>query len=518
MKRIQLLTFILLLISICVLPMVAMAQLKATFEGHTDMVWSVAFSPNGQTLASGSQDGTIRLWNPNNGNLKRTLAGHRDAVNSVAFSPDGRTLASGSWDGTIRLWNPNNGNLKRTLTGHTDGISFVAFSPDGTTLASASGDQMIRLWNPNNGKHIRTLAGHTNMVDSVAFSPDGRTLASGSRDQTIRLWNPNNGNLKRTLTGHTGDISRIMFSPDGRTLASGSRDDTVRLWNPNNGKLKTTLTNQYGGTKPVVFSPDGATLLIGGLGISIWDTQMGEYKKPLVRDITDFFSVVFSPDGQVVASGSADNKVRLWEYNVSDYEIPSITTSSMVRLVYFLPNDRPVRPDRIEALRQLIKDTQAFFADQMQSYGFGRRTFSVETDKDGEPVVHHIDGRFPDEHYHPPGFGHKIWVEIRDHFDDSDLQHIPFVAIDSSGDSGEGTINFYSQERQRVIWRGSNSTKREEAYGGFAAISASGDLSEKIGLTAHELGQCLWLASRFSGRSRRHSYGGIKTSIIKMYC
>ena len=483
---------------------VATAQLKTTLEGHTDLVWSVAFSPNGQTLASGSQDRTIRLWNPNNGNLKRTLTGHRDAVNSVAFSPDGRTLASGSWDGTIRLWNPNNGNLKSTLTGHTNGILFVAFSPDGQTIASASGDQTIRLWNPNNGKHIRTLSGHTNIVDSVAFSPDGRTLASGSRDQTIRLWNPNNGKLKSTLTGHTGDISRMMFSPDGRTLVSGSRDDTVRLWNPNTGQQKRTLTNRAGWTKPVVFSSDGATLLIGGHGIYIWDIQTDQYKKPFSPDITDFFSVVFSPDGQRIASGSADNKVRLWEYNASDYEIPSITTNGMVRLVYFLPNDRPVQPERGVALRQLIKDTQQFFADEMQSHGFGRKTFSVEMDKDGEPVVHRIDGKFPEEHYYKEGTGHKVWTEVRDHFDDRDLQHIHFVAIDLSSEDihggqsgGEGTITFYAQNGQGVLWRQADLTQMEEAFGGFVLISATGDVSEKISLTAHELGHAFGLLHDF---------------------
>ena len=511
LKKIQSLSFTLLLVSALFLPIrVSTAQLKATLEGHTDLVWSVAFSPNGQTLASGSQDRTVRLWNPRNGNLKRTLIGHTDAVNSVAFSPDGRTLASGSWDGTIRLWNPNNGNLKRTLTGHTDGISFVAFSPDGLMLASASGDQTIRLWNPNNGKHIRTLRGHTNIVDSVAFSPDGRTLASGSRDQTIHLWNPNNGKLKRTLTGHTGDISRMTFSPDGRTLVSASRDDTVRLWNPNTGQQKRTLTNRTGWIKPVVFNSDGATLLIGGHGIYIWDTQTGEYKKPFARDITDFFSAVFSPDGQTVASGSADNKVRLWDFNAADYEPPSITTNGMVRLVYFLPNDRPARPERVAALRQLIKNTQEFFADEMQSHGFGRKTFTVETDKDGEPVVHRIDGKFPEEHYYEAGTGYKVWTEVRDHFDDRDLQHIHFVGIDLSSEDihggnsgGEGTISFYSQNWQEVVWREADITPREEAYGGFVVISASGDVSEKISLAAHELGHAWGLLHDF--REARNS-------------
>ena len=264
-------------------------------------------------LASASWDQTVRLWNVNTGRLQRTLTEHTNEVLSVAFSPDGQTLASADWDGIIVLWDPNNGKIKRTLSGHAGGVASVAFSPDGHILASGSADRTIRLWNTTTWKLERTLTGHTHVVDSVAFSSDGDMLASGSRDTTIRLWNPRNGEHKKTLTGHTSDVLRMMFSPDDTTLASGSQDDTVRLWNPKNGKLKTTLTGHSGGKKPVAFSPDGAMLLIGGRRISVWDTQKGEYgKASLTGDIGGTLSIAFSPDGQMVASGSEDNKVRLW--------------------------------------------------------------------------------------------------------------------------------------------------------------------------------------------------------------
>ena len=515
MKKIQFFTFTLLLVSTFLLPTrVATAQLKTTLEGHTNIVPSVAFSPNGKMLASASWDQTVRIWNVNTGRLLHILRGHTNDIMSVAFSPDGQTLASSSWDSTIRLWNPRTGKLKRTLTGHAGGVASVAFSPDGQTLASGSADQTIRLWNTKTWKLERTLTGHTHVVDIVAFSPDGQTLASGSRDTTIRLWNPRNGRHKKALIGHTSDVLRMMFSPHGSTLASGSQDQTIRLWNPNTGQEKRTITNRRGWTNPVAFSPDGAVLLIGGHGISIWDTQTGQYKKPLAEDIGNPLSIVFSPDGQMVASGSQDHKIRLWEFNASDYEIPSITMNGMVRLVYFLPNDRPARGEKVAALRELIKDTQAFFADEMQKHGFGRKTFSVETDKDGEPVVHHIDGKFPEEHYHKPGFGHKVWVEVREHFDDRDLQHIPFVAVDISSEAGEGTINFYAQDGRGVVWSQGAIRQREEAFGGFAAISAVDDL-ENIGLTAHELGHAFGLLHDYRKGHEDTLMGGSRDRLSK---
>ena len=206
--------------------MLAQARSSTTAGGHTRRVNSVSFSPEGQTLASGGQDSTVRLWDIGTGDTLRTLTGHTGEVNSVSFSPDGQTLASASNDRTVRLWDVSTGAVVHTFTGHTSFVRSVSFSPEGQTLASGGLDKTVRLWDVSTGAVVRTLAGHTGVVNSVSFSPEGQTLASGGSEK-IRLWDVNTGDILRTLAGSAYSVS---FSPEGQTLASGSSGGTVLLW------------------------------------------------------------------------------------------------------------------------------------------------------------------------------------------------------------------------------------------------------------------------------------------------
>ena len=199
---------------------------------HADVVISIAFSPDSNTLMSGVSDGTVgtaHLWDVATGSKIRTLTGHAGAIN-VAFSPDGNTLASGNRDGIIRLWDVATDSEIRTLTGHVGWVSSIAFSPDSNTLASGGSDRTVRLWDVATGDEIQTLTGHTDAVVSIAFSPDSDTLASGSRDNTLRLWDVATGNEIHTFTAHTGPVIGIAFSPEGNTLASIALDGMMLLW------------------------------------------------------------------------------------------------------------------------------------------------------------------------------------------------------------------------------------------------------------------------------------------------
>jgi WD40 repeat protein/subtilase family serine protease len=316
--------------------------LVATLTGHTDWVYSVAFSPDGSLIASGSYDRTIRLWRVSDGALVATLTlrGHTYWVYSVAFSPDGSLLASGSWDATIKLWRVSDGALVRTLTGHTSWVYSVAFSPDGSLIASGSDDRTIKLWRVSDGALVATLTGHTDIVTSVAFSPDGSLLASGSDDRTIRLWRVSDGALVRTLTGHTGWVTSVAFSPDGSLLASGSGDATIKLWRVSDGALVATLTGH------TIRSPALPFLLMAvcwrrGVGIApfkLWRVSDGALVRTLTGHTGWVYSVAFSPDGSLIASGSEDLTIRLWR--VSDGALVRTLTghTSGVYSVAFSPD------------------------------------------------------------------------------------------------------------------------------------------------------------------------------------
>ena len=299
--------------------------LANTLTGHSKQVYSVAISPDGQILASGSVDNTIKLWSLSNGKPLRTLSGHSSKVRSLAISPDGQKIVSGSWDGTIKLWNLHTGQLLKTLSGHTDGVLSVAISRDGQTLASSSADKTIKLWNLRTGQLLRTLSGHSGWVYSVAISPDGQTLANGSDDRTIKLWHLPTGTLITTLSDPSGNVVRsVAFSPDGKTLVSGSFN-TINLWKLGNvlsgckvarSCVPTqTLPGNLGIVESVAISPDSQTLASGSKDktIKLWNLQTGKLRGTLSNPSEKVDSLSFSPDGKtLVTGGSEEGTIEIW--------------------------------------------------------------------------------------------------------------------------------------------------------------------------------------------------------------
>ncbi|MYI84053.1 MAG: T9SS type A sorting domain-containing protein, partial [Rhodothermaceae bacterium] len=314
-----------------------------------DAVYSVAFSPDGKMLASGSDDEMVKLWDVETNANTATLEGHTDAVYSVAFSPDGKMLASGggTFDETVKLWDVETNANIATLEGHEDGVSSVAFSPDGTMLASGVGDAFfpeffpessdnrVKLWDVASGEPIASLGGHTGEVWSVAFSPDGTMLASagGTFDNRVKLWDVASGEPIATLEGHMDVVSSVAFLSDGTRLAARSgysavafssdvtrlatgSDNAILVWDVDSGDQTTSLGGH-------ALSPDGTRLAaVSENGkILLWDVDSGERITTLEghaggAEAGTVSLLAFSPDGTRLASGSGlfgDYAILLWD-------------------------------------------------------------------------------------------------------------------------------------------------------------------------------------------------------------
>ena len=289
--------------------------LAKTLKSHSQSVWATAVSANGQVLASGSQDCTIKVWNAATGKLQRTLTGHKDTIRSLAISADGRTLASGSGDTTIKLWELPTGKLIGTFSGHSSPVWSVAIAPDGKTLLSASEDGSVNIWNLATGATQTIEAAHRSRIFAIALSPDQKTFATGSKDKTIKLWQLATGKLIRTINEHTNAVRTIAYSPDGTQLASGSWDRTIQIWNPQTGKRLQKLEGHNDRIVALVFSNDGQQLASAGLEstIKLWDAKSGKLLHKFPAHADWVLSLTTVPSNNNLISSSKDKAIKIWQ-------------------------------------------------------------------------------------------------------------------------------------------------------------------------------------------------------------
>ena len=297
-------------------PFYASFRYLKTLRGHLRSVYSIAFSPDGQILASGSADATVKLWNPLSFQEITTLRGHTSSIRTIAISSCNQILASGSTDATIKLWNLQSGEEICTLQGHNHSVNTVAISPDGQILASGSDDCTVKLWDLRDCQEICTLQGHSDAVLSIDISPDGKMLATGSADGTIKLWDLQNRQEIRCFGEDLGCVYALRFWQQQEILASTHGNRIILK------HLKTNISvDIVPGYTSIAASPDGNILAVGGQMIRMWDLtkdklirifelNAGQNSLPYHSDY--IYSVAFSPNGQIIASASRDSTIKLW--------------------------------------------------------------------------------------------------------------------------------------------------------------------------------------------------------------
>jgi WD40 repeat protein len=288
---------------------------RLTLRGHEGPVFGVDFNPDGTRIVSCGNDGTVKIWDAQNGQLLQTYKCHETRISGVAWSPDGKHLATASLDHTARVWDAATGKEVAKLSGHTEAVYRVAFESPGWRVITASADGTARVWNPRSGQELRKLEGHKGPVLGAVFRPKGSGIATASHDRTAILWDVFKGEGTEILQGHKAELIRVAFSPDGKHLATAGADGKVKVWDMETFMEERELSGHTALVETVAWSPDGQLLASAGADrtIKVWDAANGRKLLSLRGHEGRIFALAFTPDSKRLASACEDGTVRIWD-------------------------------------------------------------------------------------------------------------------------------------------------------------------------------------------------------------